>query len=59
MYMSLGHGHLSPGHDTSQYTLQHTLSPALNCLHGPVEELSRDDLPGWLIGVRRETWVRR
>jgi hypothetical protein len=31
MYISLGHGHLSPGHDTSQYTLQHTSSPALNC----------------------------
>jgi hypothetical protein len=33
MYLSLGHGHLSPEHDTSQYTLQHTSSPAPNCLH--------------------------
>jgi hypothetical protein len=32
MYISLGHGRLSPRHDTLQYTLQHTLSPALNCL---------------------------
>jgi hypothetical protein len=33
MYVSLGHGHLSPEHDTSQYTLHHTSSPAPNCLH--------------------------
>jgi hypothetical protein len=32
MYIGLGHGHLSPEHDTSQYTLQHTSSPAPNCL---------------------------
>jgi len=33
MYISLSHGHLSPGHYTSQYILQHTSSPAPNCLH--------------------------
>jgi hypothetical protein len=33
MYISLGHGHLSPEHDPSQYTLHHTSSPAPNCLH--------------------------
>jgi hypothetical protein len=32
MYISLGHGHLSPEDDTSQYTLHHTSSPAPNCL---------------------------
>jgi hypothetical protein len=32
MYISLDHGHLSPGHYTSQNTLHHTSSPALNCL---------------------------
>jgi hypothetical protein len=32
MYISLGHGHLGPEHDTSQYALQHTSSPAPNCL---------------------------
>jgi hypothetical protein len=36
MYISLGHGHLCPGHDTSQYTLQLTSSPAPNCLQSAV-----------------------
>lgn len=39
MYISLDYGHLSPGHDTSQYTLHHTLSPAPYYLQFCLEKL--------------------
>jgi hypothetical protein len=52
MYISLGHGHLSPGHDTSQYTLQNTSPPAPNCLQRkPTRDFcsSRPQLPPTLL----------